>query len=218
MNAQTLKPNKSALFHSLTCIFSACLITACAPHKQPSELSIEQGNTSNGKPALSSNKIKKDASAVSSFELSGAIAARNKNKGWSASLNWIQQGANQYQIRLYGPLGGGTVIVEKKGSVITYLDGPKKVTSTNADALLQQQTGVRLPVHDLYYWVRGLAAPGGASSTNYDPNHHLITLNQAGYTINYLSYTTINNVDLPSKIALQGHGVVIKLAIKHWGF
>lgn len=156
------------------------------------------------------------AGAVSSWEISGAMAARSKNKGWSASLNWLQQGLSQYQIRLFGPLGSGTVLINKKGRAITYRDGPKTVTSSNADELLKQQTGVRLPVNNLYYWVRGIPAPGAIQAEKRDSANHLMVLKQGGYTIEYANYTTVGKVILPTHIKLQGNGVFIKLVIKRW--
>lgn len=154
--------------------------------------------------------------ALSSWELSGAIAAKNRRKGWTATLNWLQQGPNQYQIRLFGPLGGGAIIIEKRGAVITLRDGSKRRTSGNADELLKKETGVRLPVKNLYYWVRGLPAPGFVQSAQRGENNHLRSFNQAGYTIDYTEYASVNGMMLPSKIRLQGQGVLIKLVIKHW--
>lgn len=155
-------------------------------------------------------------SKITTFNLSGAIAARNKNKGWSASINWAQQGVNHYQIRLMGPLGGGTVLVNRQGGVVTYKEGAKSYSSSNADELLQKHTGIRLPVNSLYYWVRGLPAPGNVVSKQQDPYNHLSQLQQGGYTINYERYTSVNGTDLPSLIRLQGQGTTIKLVIKHW--
>lgn len=200
-----------------TCILSVCLATGCAPKLKPE---FQTGN----QPALNvpqqagvTDKTKSKAStAISSWEISGAMAARSKEKGWSAALNWLQQGPNQYQIRLMGPLGGGTVLVEKSGSTVTYVDGPKRVSSSNADELLQRETGIRLPVHNLYYWVRGLPAPGAVQSSSNDNSGHLTSLTQSGYTIHYTNYTSVNNYDLPTRIQLQGKGVVIKLVVKHW--
>lgn len=198
----------------LSCIFSVVFIAACAPRSPESQLPTEhQPHGTMGQPAES--KIKKQANSISSWEISGAMAARQQNKGWSASLDWVQQGTNQYQIHLSGPLGGGAVLVEKRGTTVTYTDGPKKVVSHDADALLKQQTGIRLPVNDLYYWVRGLPAPGAVQSLQKE-NGHLLALKQAGYTINYTHYMSVNGVDLPGKIQLQGHNVVIKLVIKRW--
>ncbi|HHF7349399.1 TPA: lipoprotein insertase outer membrane protein LolB [Legionella feeleii] len=154
--------------------------------------------------------------AVSSWEISGAMAARNKSKGWSASLNWVQSGPGQYQIRLSGPLGSGTVLVNKKGGVVTLRDGPKTASSSNADELLKQQTGVRLPVNNLYYWVRGLPAPGAVQSAKKDQANRLTLLRQSGYTIEYPQYTTVGKYVLPSQIRLQGNGVFIKVVIRRW--
>ena len=199
----------------LTCFFSICFITACAPPKLSPELTIENKQLQNNAQQAAGRNLKKLATAVSSWEISGAIAAREKAKGWSASLNWLQQGPDRYQIRLFGPLGGGTVIIEKQDGTITYVDGPKKFSSHSADELLQQQTGIRLPVSDLYYWVRGMPAPGSIQASQYE-NAHLVTFKQGGYTIDYANYTTVSGVDLPGKIQLQGHGAVIKLVIKKW--
>lgn len=202
-------------------VFSFCLLTACASHKTtPEQPPVDTNQPQLNEPQKPVEEVEGKASTsaakISSWEISGAIAARSNKKGWSASLNWVQQGMNQYKIRLFGPLGGGTVIIVKNGGVITYSDGPKKITSNNADELLMQQTGIRLPVNNLYYWVRGLPAPGAVQSSHIDKNHNLSTLNQAGYTINYSNYTAVNNVSLPGKMQLQGHGATIKVVIKRW--
>jgi outer membrane lipoprotein LolB len=152
----------------------------------------------------------------SSWELSGAMAARSKNKAWSASVNWMQRGTSNYQIRLFGPLGSGTVLIARQGGAISYRDGPKSATSNNADELLKQQTGVRLPVADLYYWVRGVPAPGAIQSAQRDQGNHLVVLRQAGYTIEYLGYSMVGKTALPNHIRLTGNGVFIKMVIKRW--
>lgn len=193
----------------LSWLIPMVLLTACAPPQPAPELPTNL--------AIPKAERKAQTDTVSSWNISGAIAAKNKTKAWSASLNWQQKGMSQYQIRLFGPLGGGTVIVEKQGGVITYKDGPKTLTAKNADELLESQSGIRLPVNNLYYWVRGLPAPGAIDSSKYDQYNHLSMLSQDGYTINYLSYTSVHHIDLPSKISLQGHGVSMKLVIKGWG-
>jgi outer membrane lipoprotein LolB len=202
-------------------IYPLCFLIACTPIKKPTEMPLgpnyptTQPAEPNQKNQITSSE-KKSAQQISTWELSGAIAARNKNKSWTASMNWAQVARDQYQIRLYGPLGGGTVMVEKNGTIITFRDGAKKVASTDADKLLLSQTGVRLPVNNLYYWVRGLPAPGPVGSEHRDANQHLLQLSQAGYTITYSQYTIVNGSTLPTKIRLEGHGVMIKVAITRW--
>lgn len=195
-----------------TFILLTFILAGCAPKTPVTELPAGEMPKS-----LEAEKGQKSAESVTSWDLNGAIAARNSKKAWTASVNWVQQGPNQYNIRLSGPLGGGTVLIQRNGKTITYQDGPKKITSDNADTLLQQQTGVRLPVSHLYYWVRGLPAPGATQAVKRDPNGRLIAMRQAGYSIAYDGYTvTTQGVALPSKIRLQGNDVLIKLIIKHW--
>ena len=194
-------------FLIITCV---SLITACAPQKQASELLIEQNGLKQ------STKSQGNLNDIKSFDISGALAAKNKNKAWTASLNWLQRGPNAYQIRLFGPLGSGTIIIEKKGDVISYVDGAKKLSSHNADELFEHQTGIRLPVNNLYYWVRGLPAPGAVDHVQRDPAGHLISLDQTGYHISYSDYSAAHQYQLPGKIQLLGHGEMIKLVIKRW--
>lgn len=159
---------------------------------------------------------KAKTATISSWEIRGAMAAKNKNKGWSAALNWKQSGPGAYHIRLMGPLGSGTVLIDKKGDTIAYQDGSKKITSHDADKLLAEQTGIRLPVNNLYYWVRGLPAPGPVQGERRDEYNHLVQLKQSGYTINFTKYTSVKGIDLPSMIRLEGNGAMVKVVIQNW--
>lgn len=222
-------------------VIPICLLTACAPPRPGMEqqqlltkqtttntIITKQSTTTNKNintgtnTSTSTNKVipveqrKERTNTISSWEIRGAMAAKNKAKGWSASMNWVQNGANSYQIRLMGPLGSGTVLISKKGSTITFQDGRKRVTSTNADELLLKQTGIRLPVSNLYYWVRGLPAPGGAGAEQHDQSNHLVHLQQSGYSINFGNYTSVKGVDLPGMVRLEGNGVMVKVIIKNW--
>lgn len=200
------------LNNALSIIIASFLLVSCMVKNLPtsSQSTVE---TSTIKKISSTT----DNAKLSSWNLSGAIAAKHQNKGWTAMLNWTQHGPSQYMIRLMGPLGGGTTLIEKQAGLVTFTNENKKIISKNADALLQQETGIRLPVNDLYYWIRGLPAPGAVVKEKRDIQNRLIELQQAGYTIYYTQYSNINNIALPNKIRLQGHNVLIKLIIKHWG-
>ncbi len=197
---------------------SFCLLMACAPLKKPDEMAVNKPYP----PAPPSETETIDhapashASNLTSWDISGAIAARNKRKSWTASLNWLQQGAESYQIRLMGPLGGGTVMIEKHNGIITFRDGPKTISSKDADKLLFTQTGVRLPVSHLYYWVRGIPAPGKTGEERAVGHQQVSQFNQDGYNVMYSQYMKVQDLILPSKIKLEGHGVLIKLVIKRW--
>lgn len=192
-----------------------CLLAACTAHKTANQ-PTQQNQPTTANKVVSVEQRKAETKTISSWEIRGALAAKNKAKGWSAAMNWIQSGPSSYQIRLIGPLGAGSVLISKNGGVITFQDGPKKITSGNADELLLQQTGIRLPVNNLYYWVRGLPAPGKVSGEHRDQYNHLVQLKQSGYNIDFAQYTTIKGADLPGLVRLEGNGVMIKVIIKNW--
>jgi outer membrane lipoprotein LolB len=161
-------------------------------------------------------KRKEVTSTITAWEISGAMAAKTSQKAWSAQLNWTQRGSHAWQIRLIGPLGGGSVLINRQGELVVFQDGQKKVQSTNAKALLREQTGIELPVDNLYYWVRGLSAPGAIQYQHHDAYNHLDMLKQDGYTIEFTKYTEVNGVDLPSFVRLSGHNLMAKVVIKQW--
>lgn len=156
------------------------------------------------------------ATAISSWEIHGALAAKNKSKSWSAAMNWTQSGPNSYQIRLMGPLGSGTLLIRRQGNVIAFEDGAKKISSTDAESLLLQQTGIRLPINNLYFWIRGLPAPVGIQTERRDKNKRIVQFKQSGYTIDLMQYTIVNGVALPTLIRLEGNGLMVKIVIKSW--
>lgn len=192
------------------------LLMACAPIKKPEEMVLNQPYPSAQPEESIGHAPVSQAAHLTSWDISGAIAARSQRKSWTATLNWLQQGPDSYQIRLMGPLGGGTVLIEKHAGIITFRDGPKTISSKDADKLLFTQTGVRLPVSHLYYWVRGMAAPGKTSGEHAAGDKPVSQFNQDGYNIMYSQYMKVRDLILPSKIKLEGHGVVIKLVIKRW--
>lgn len=190
-------------------IVSTCALTACAPPKPAEELPVNK--------VIPLETRKAETAKVSAWHISGGIAAKNKSKGFTATINWAQSGPSAYQIRLVGPLGGGSVIINRSGGNVTYQDGPKKFSSSSAEELLMKHTGVRLPVNSLYYWIRGLPAPGPVQSEQHDKYNHLTQLRQSGYTVDFTKFTSVRGIDLPSMVRLEGNGVMVKVVIKSWG-
>lgn len=198
---------------SLTLILT---LTSCAPPKLVEKISSETTAMKESPKETTKPKIKSHQ-LPSSFKLVGAIAVNKNGKGWNASIDWTQKSASQYNIRLSGPVGSKNVIITKQNSLVTYRDGSKTIRSNSGDDLLKQKTKINIPVNNLYYWVRGMPAPGSIQSVNKNTDGQLQYLKQAGFTITYNQYMTDSHGNiLPRKIRLQGNGVIIKLAISSW--
>jgi outer membrane lipoprotein LolB len=150
------------------------------------------------------------------FELSGAIAIKHARKGWAASLSWQQKSNNTYQIRLFGPFGANGMLIEKINNTITLQTNSHKLVAPDAETLIEYETGMRLPVNHLYYWIRGLPAPIPIDHKTYNERNDLRALSQAGYEIVYTDYMRVGDLYLPKKIHLDGHGISIRCVIKQW--
>lgn len=153
---------------------------------------------------------------VAVFEMQGLLGARTPKKAWSANVIWVQHGPGRYHLRLFGPMGGGTVLIKREQGMVFYQDAHHHLQGKQAQVLLKQQTGVDLPVELLYYWVRGLPAPGGHASAIYDAQKRLMRLNQAGYVVDYTQYQQVKQYMLPVKMKLQGKGLTAKVVVRAW--
>ncbi len=148
----------------------------------------------------------------------GRIGVINGGDGWHARFQWAQQGAD-YRIDLSGPLGQGRVLIESSGvEVRIQTQDGQNWTAPDADTLVEQALGVRLPVNGLRYWIRGLPQPDSKPTLHTDASGHLTRLEQDGWIIEYPAYvpTSQINLDLPERIIARRQDLSVKLVIEQW--
>ena len=156
-------------------------------------------------------------SQLRAWDIQGAIAVRTEQKGWNASFNWSQKYAN-YCLNIFGPLGSHRIslIGNNQYAILTTAD--KKYKAANAETLLAQQLGWYMPVNNIHYWIQGLPAPGDIHHLTRNAQGQLMSIDQQGWHIEYLSYDNINGLDLPTLIELQNSRIFIRIAIHQWNF
>jgi outer membrane lipoprotein LolB len=132
-------------------------------------------------------------------------------------LFWLQR-QDYYDIRLSGPLGRGAARLTGRpgSSVVLEVANQGRFEAPTPEALLEQQLGWKLPVSHLVWWVRGLPAPDSKSTLNVDSMGRLATLQQDGWSLEYLSYTEQDGYALPERIKLHGQDLDVTLVIKDW--
>jgi outer membrane lipoprotein LolB len=157
-------------------------------------------------------------SSLQNFEAVGKIGFSDGTQGGNASIIWKQDRDN-YQIRLYGPLGTGAVQIKGQGGHIslTRHDG-KIITANTPEALVESELGWVIPVSGLRYWLKGLPAPGTApTETLFDVSHgRLWQIKQHGWTIQYQAYKSLDGVDVPYKLLLQNGDIRLKFIFDRW--
>ncbi|MBB5212791.1 lipoprotein insertase outer membrane protein LolB [Microbulbifer hydrolyticus] len=211
ISGQAPKTGPSALAIRAQQILAALLlltVAACSSQKpQP-----EQASAPTAQP--------QSAAALQRWEAIGKLGVRSPKENGSANLTW-QQASGNYRIHLSGPLGAGaTVISGSPGGVSLQRGSDPAVFASNPAQLTEQVMGWPLPVSEMFYWVRGLAAPGAVGGQQKNAKGQLQSLQQSGWQLNFGGYQTVGPYQLPTRIKAATNNaagpVSVTVVIKEW--
>ncbi|MCB1828188.1 MAG: outer membrane lipoprotein LolB [Coxiellaceae bacterium] len=151
------------------------------------------------------------------FIAKGAFSlAEQGKKPVFANYNWIQNNKNFYRIRVSSALNlFNVIILGRVHSVTLWKSSNQHITAKTPEGLIKREMGWTLPVRNLFYWLRGVIAPGKRQLT-YDKYGHVVTLKQDGWNIRFSSFTTVKGYDLPEKVVLLRPGMRVTIVIKRW--
>ena len=139
---------------------------------------------------------------LTTWKLAGRVAVRSAQEGGQVSMRWERNPQGQ-NIDLSGPLGRGLIRLQQDENGARLQDSNQRVhIAPNAEALLFNTTGWRIPLEGLHYWIRGLPAPGAPARQELDDQGRLAILWQSGWEIRFLAYTRFGIHDLPSRLTL----------------
>jgi outer membrane lipoprotein LolB len=154
--------------------------------------------------------------ALSSWGLDGRIAVVTAAEGWSATLDWRQQGGLG-ELSVRGPLGAGAARVTVDGGRVRIEDGHGGVAeTTDDDPEFIARLGAPLPISRLRYWVLGVPAPGDSAEETLGPDGRLLTLAQSGWRVRYDEYLNGAGGELPRRVVAEREGVRVKLVVERW--
>ncbi|MCV6626663.1 MAG: lipoprotein insertase outer membrane protein LolB [Cellvibrionaceae bacterium] len=152
--------------------------------------------------------------AMDNWRLRGKLGIKSPEQSGSGFIDWRQQG-EQLRIKLSGPLGQGTVIIEGSNGQLS-LQHSEAAGPQNPVQLLQQHYGWQLPAGELRHWVLGLPAPNSNYQAQWDDKTGLLqSLQQAHWQLHYKRYTR-HRTPLPEKLVLERDTVKLTLIIKRW--
>jgi outer membrane lipoprotein LolB len=161
-------------------------------------------------------KHQEDIKTISKFTLKGRIGVQTEGKGFSGSLTWLHDSAND-NIALYSPLGGQVASIEKTADKVTLEDAKgNSISALDAETLTQNTLGWQLPLSGLVDWSLGRPTSSSIQNSTWDEQGHLSTLKQDGWDIEYQNYSEQNKHFLPSKIFLRSEKVNLKLIVENW--
>jgi outer membrane lipoprotein LolB len=116
-----------------------------------------------------------------------------------------------------GPLGSnGLKLSGQPGRVTLVMSDGKSYTASNPEELLARRWGFHLPVSNLRYWIRGLPVPDLPSNTQFDTSNRLVNLAQDGWQVQFLSYMSGRNTELPEKLVITSREMKVKIIVYQW--
>ena len=155
-------------------------------------------------------------SNIKQWSIQGAFSITSPSDHEIANYTWALKDQKHFTIAISSSLNLYHLNINQSGNVVTLIKDQKQpLIADNTETLMQKTLGYALPIDNLYYWIRGLTAPGPQQAT-YNDYGLLTQLKQNGWNITFLNYTHHQDVDLPQLIRLQGHDLNIKLVIKQW--
>jgi outer membrane lipoprotein LolB len=186
---------------------SIFLLTACTTVSKPKAVD---------NPDLEWSERQTRLNKISNWKINGRLAITNEAEVWHLSVIWKQQD-QRYKIHLSGPFGAGAVQLTGDQTGVTIVSGNETTHARNAEQLLFETTGVQIPIHNLFYWVRGLPNPESDNSgSKIDPYGRLSNLSQNNWHIRFKRYSNVSNIDLPSKIFIKQDSLDIRFVIEDW--
>ena len=168
---------------------------------------------------------------ISSWSLKGKIGVKTGTKGGSATLNWSYAPADQ-NIELYGPFGGGRILIDASATSATLRDTEGHVINGESpEQVLYEQLGWHVPFDELEMWSRGL--PGeGASNLKINGSGRLLSFNQGIWHVEYDQYRSVLKFTLPWRFTISslpgeveffddngnylGDELKVKVILKRW--
>lgn len=157
----------------------------------------------------------KQLQALDDWRVEGKIGLRADGRGSSAQLNWQQQ-QDYYKLRLSGPLGIGTVLVNGSDAGVELRNKDGVYQAASPELLLQQLTGWQIPITALRYWARGLPSPDLPVEQQEVELGRLASLQQGGWHIDYRDFTLVKGLWLPSKMVMTRPETQLTLLYQRW--
>ncbi len=184
-------------------VFGLALLTGCAAPPAPDSLALARWD-----------QHRASLQDWNAWQLRGRVAVSAGDDGWHARLVW-NQSPQQFDLKLQGPLGQGTVFLAGDERQVALSHGDQRRVARDPEQLLEQELGWRLPLKGLTDWVRGLPHQAG-SDHQYDSDGRLLSLRELGWDIAFDRYGTVEGVDLPTRLRLENDQVRVKLIVDQW--
>lgn len=184
------------------------LVSGCAQLPSPPNAAMQANAEQQW--ALQQQRI----AAIRGFDLRGRVAGGVPKL--SAHLIWTQQEDGHFDLRISAPLGIGALRVVGDASAATITRRQDVFHTTEPERWLEEQTGLRVPLQNLRWWIRGLPAPDTAAQLRVTQDGQVRQLQQSGWNLAYTPYAETPWGLLPRRLDATHSDVTLTVLIDQW--
>lgn len=153
---------------------------------------------------------------IRSWHLRGRVSLRSEQESWVLKVDWQQQSQKNFKILLSGPFSS-MLQLSGNGSNVELNDGEQSLFAPDAESLLLEHTGIRMPVNGLRYWMLGLPQPDKqVKDLKLDVAGRLASLEQGHWQVNIQGYQQHDDQILPAKLLINNHQLKVRFIIDQW--
>ena len=158
-----------------------------------------------------------ELSEINDWVLNGRVAIINGDESWHLDMTW-QRHADKYILDLSGPFGAGHAQLTGTKEGVVLVDSDKNYFFADSpDLLLQEVTGIQMPVKSLLYWMRGLPNWNiEKQQQELDEFGRLQQLQQDGWRVRFKRYIEVAKHELPQKVFIDGYDLKVKIFVDKW--
>lgn len=145
----------------------------------------------------------------------GRVAISKGSEGGNANIRWRQRGGD-FDIELSAPITRQSWRLASRAGRVTLagLDGGER-SGSDAETLLLEATGWRIPVAAMAAWARGARGQGTAADFSSDPEGRPATLRQDGWDIEYRGWFD-GEPPLPQRLFARQGEAGVRLVVEAW--
>lgn len=149
------------------------------------------------------------------FDVEGRFAVRSAEQGGHGRFHWSHT-PDQNVFEIISPLGATLgKLTWNSGAAQSVLSDGKEVIAQTPEALSQELLGVEVPIRRFSQWIQ--ATPdNNAQILERDNQGRPIRMSDAGWVINYATYTDEQAQARPKSLQAQRGEVSLKLLIDQW--
>lgn len=134
------------------------------------------------------------------WQAKGRFAYTDEEERQNGQFDWRQWGSN-YQVRLFGPLGMGSVSIVGSIDQVEIQTGEQSYFSDQPDQLFFEITGMQIPIAELSRWMTGQI-----EEENRSPEWQIL----------FDQYQEVGEFQLPTRIDLENSRNSMRIAVTEW--